>query len=1092
MSSSRKEEEFFRPIEEQAAARTGKTQIRRREMARAEKLLELGKLIQSELDPDKLLLTIVDSAIELAGAERGFLILEEVAEPESVLSGAVRFRVSRNARKQDIRNPRVEVSRSVVREALDSEEVVLSSNLQDDVRFASASSVKNLQIRSILAVPFRMTERTRGLIYLDCRERAGIFSPEDISCIRSFSELVSISMQNACRYRDSIRDRLTGLFAHNHFSELLRQAAASALNAGEPLSVVVFDVDRFKLVSDVHGYTAGNAVLEALGRILREATAKFSPTCRGEGEPFDSAQGKLRKSASNPPAGGLSLKDRDAAKESSTGPLLGRLGPDEFEVALPGLAKRDAFRWAEKIRGEIQKSALPAGEQKIYVTVASGVATLPEDAPDADRLAARAIDALYEAKRGGRNRVFAFGLEPEPSARSEVWKGLDLESIVFSRDGLNILGMLTRVTESGLELEPMVRLVVDMLVEVTGADRGLASLREPDGRWGFRAAKNLAEAEMAEPAGTPASQAFEIPRKVIEEVATKAEALLVADLETDVRFKRMLSDKSPRSIVCVPVRTKERLLAVIYLDVVRSTKIFTEEDLLLLIAFSRRIAVPLESSRKFAQELEDMKRMYWETRREFETRYRYDNILGRSEPMRQVFLMLDRIIDTSFPVVILGETGTGKELIARAIHANGLRKNAPFFAENCAAIPHTLLENELFGYVRGAFTGADRDRKGIFELAHGGTLFLDEIGDMDLDMQKKLLRALEEREIRPLGSNKVIKVDVRIICASNKDIKSLVEQGHFREDLFYRLSVMRIYLPPLRERKEDVPLLVEHFLEEACRELRREKPKVDPEAMRALLEYHWPGNVRELRNVLQRAAALVSGPAITRREILLEGKPPALISGGSWTAARDPSTSFRAGSQPAASPAVPGPVAPEESRRPREGPVPVPGPEPEAGRLVDYLRVLVEHRVNGVLEKSLKQTVLERIEARSLQIAMDQAKGNKTKACHALGIIHSTLRNKLKRYEGAQFPPLGLPDADKALERVYEEVFQVIQRRTANLSQNPQCAFDDLVASIEGTLTDLTLGKVRGNKSEASRLLGIGRSTMGRRKKPGSAGILPA
>jgi transcriptional regulator with PAS, ATPase and Fis domain len=222
--------------------------------------------------------------------------------------------------------------------------------------------------------------------------------------------------------------------------------------------------------------------------------------------------------------------------------------------------------------------------------------------------------------------------------------------------------------------------------------------------------------------------------------------------------------------------------------------------------------------------------------------------------MLDLFRLLDRVTDTDLPVVIYGESGTGKELAARAIHHNGPRKERTFVGENCGAIPETLLESTLFGYVRGAFTGADRDTRGLFEIADGGTLFLDEVGEMSSAMQTKLLRVLQDGEFRRVGAETARHVDVRIIAASNRDLGALVEQGKFREDLYYRMSVIRVEMPPLRERVEDIPLLVDHFL----RKHRKggEEKRVAQEAMARLMSFSWPGNVRQLENEILRAGAL--------------------------------------------------------------------------------------------------------------------------------------------------------------------------------------------------------------------------------------------
>lgn len=233
---------------------------------------------------------------------------------------------------------------------------------------------------------------------------------------------------------------------------------------------------------------------------------------------------------------------------------------------------------------------------------------------------------------------------------------------------------------------------------------------------------------------------------------------------------------------------------------------------------------------------------------------KYD-IVGASPPMRKVYELLEKVLPSHYPVLIQGESGTGKELVARALHQYGPRKDKPFVSENCAAIPESLLESELFGHKKGAFTGAVADRKGHFEAANTGTIFLDEIGDMSPAMQTKLLRVLQDGEVRAVGGDKVAHVDVRVIAASNKDLRDLVAKRQFREDLYFRLNVITITLPPLRDRKEDVALLARHFLQKARAETNREVV-LTPAALKALQRYRWPGNVRELENEIRRGVAL--------------------------------------------------------------------------------------------------------------------------------------------------------------------------------------------------------------------------------------------
>ncbi len=265
---------------------------------------------------------------------------------------------------------------------------------------------------------------------------------------------------------------------------------------------------------------------------------------------------------------------------------------------------------------------------------------------------------------------------------------------------------------------------------------------------------------------------------------------------------------------------------------------------------------------KKAEERERLLRENIELKRAVEREYSFENLIGKSSQMLQIFETIAKIAPYKTTVLITGESGTGKELVARAIHFNSDRKDRPFVAVNCAAIPENLLETELFGYVRGAFTGANQHKKGLFEEADNGTLFLDEIGELPLPLQVKLLRVLQENEVRRVGATKPTKVDVRVIAASVKNLDDEVKAGRFRDDLFYRLNVLHIHMPPLRERRDDIPALVEHFLNKFNRKLKKNIKNVDPQAMRYLIENPWKGNVRELENALERAMVLCDGDVL--------------------------------------------------------------------------------------------------------------------------------------------------------------------------------------------------------------------------------------
>jgi Nif-specific regulatory protein len=312
-------------------------------------------------------------------------------------------------------------------------------------------------------------------------------------------------------------------------------------------------------------------------------------------------------------------------------------------------------------------------------------------------------------------------------------------------------------------------------------------------------------------------------------------------------------------VICVPLRLKEEIVGAVYMANRRQGALFTPDDLRFLEAFADHAALALENAR-IRRELEQENLRLQVAADE---RVRFDSMIGRSGPMQKVYDLIPKMAASGLPVLVQGESGTGKELVARAINSHSPRQRKVFLSENCAAIPESLLESELFGHVRGAFTGAERDRVGLFEQADGGTLFLDEIGDMPAAMQARLLRVLQEGELRRVGGERTIHVDVRVITATHRDLEAEVEAGRFREDLYYRLQVLVIQLPPLRDRSGDIPLLVDHFLKRISRERGRPVPELRTAVLSLLESYTWPGNVRQLENHIQRMTLLAGDGPIT-------------------------------------------------------------------------------------------------------------------------------------------------------------------------------------------------------------------------------------
>ncbi|MCR4402514.1 MAG: sigma-54 dependent transcriptional regulator [Firmicutes bacterium] len=371
----------------------------------------------------------------------------------------------------------------------------------------------------------------------------------------------------------------------------------------------------------------------------------------------------------------------------------------------------------------------------------------------------------------------------------------------------------------------------------------------------------------------------------------------------------------------------------------------------------------------------------------------FQEIVGRSGKMRAVFELIRRVMNHDVTVLIVGESGTGKELVAKAIHCNSPRRAGPFLKVNCAALPDPLLESELFGYEKGAFTGAQTRKPGRFELADGGTLFLDEIGNMSPSMQVKLLRVLQEREFERVGGKSAVKVDVRILAATNANLKSEVARGAFREDLYYRLNVVQIHVPPLRERKEDIPLLVQHFIKEFNVSLGKEFAGVSPQAMNCLTRYDWPGNVRELKNAIEAAMLLGEGPFI-----MPEHLPEEVADSGSDTrgehgqAARGGATAAAqgsAGSSRLAQPTQPAPWRTGGTSHGLES-------GPRASATGGSPQVPAGHPSSEPLEAVEREHILR---------VLRQCSWNQSKAAWVLGVHRNTLRKKIRDYKLTRSEP---------------------------------------------------------------------------------------
>ncbi len=390
-------------------------------------------------------------------------------------------------------------------------------------------------------------------------------------------------------------------------------------------------------------------------------------------------------------------------------------------------------------------------------------------------------------------------------------------------------------------LDVAARLVFELLPRATHL---AVALKERGGRFEVVAACNRS------------GERTEIPisRTILKRVLDETAGLLLTNAAAEMSSARSVVQAGLASTLAVPLWTGNDIRGVLQVDNRDAPGLFGAEDLEVLTVAAAHVSFAAENARLVARLRLAEQRLERENRylKEKEQQETFAGIIGDSQGIETVLEMVEKVRDTRVPVLIQGETGTGKELVARALHYTSRRKEQLFIAQNCSALPETLLESELFGHVRGAFTGADRDKKGLFELADGGTIFLDEIGEMPVLLQAKLLRVLQEGEIWPLGAPRPKRVDVRVVSATHRDLEQMVKDGEFRQDLFYRLHVYPIRLPPLRERREDIPVLARHFVARYGKEFGRPVSGFSPEALERLKSYEWPGNVRELQNELQR------------------------------------------------------------------------------------------------------------------------------------------------------------------------------------------------------------------------------------------------
>jgi len=411
---------------------------------------------------------------------------------------------------------------------------------------------------------------------------------------------------------------------------------------------------------------------------------------------------------------------------------------------------------------------------------------------------------------------------------------------------------------STLDTRAAVEKVLEILDRELGMKRGAIALLEGEGDLKIQYAYGLSEGERQR-------GRYKVDEGVTGKVVASGRPIIVPQVSKEPLFLYRTRKRSPdteESFICVPIKDRRKTVGALSITYPYKQNRNYEDSVQLLTIVTSMIAQSLRLGQLVEQERAQLQGENALLKRELQQKYDFRNIVGTSKEMRDVYEQIAQVAPSGATVLIRGESGTGKELVAHAIHYNSPRSSKPFVKVNCAALPESLIESELFGHEKGAFTGAVARKRGRFELAEGGTLFLDEIGDLSPAMQVKLLRALQEREFERVGGTETIKVNVRLITATNVDLEQAVSDGRFRSDLYYRLNVFSIYLPPLRERKTDILLLADHFLEKYGRQNGKRIKRISTPAIDMLMTYHWPGNVRELENVVERATLVCEGNVI--------------------------------------------------------------------------------------------------------------------------------------------------------------------------------------------------------------------------------------
>lgn len=415
--------------------------------------------------------------------------------------------------------------------------------------------------------------------------------------------------------------------------------------------------------------------------------------------------------------------------------------------------------------------------------------------------------------------------------------------------GLDALIKITTAIQSILSSQLLAAKVLELISDAVPAERGAILWRNNESEW-----------EMISKFSRSSAETFRVCQDVVEQVVTGNVGFVSNEIQNDQTLKQLHEAKEVHSLLAVPIMLHDQVSGVLYLDTTNSGTYFDTDHLHLTAAVATMTALALDHTKQFESLENEAQRL----RQEIKTSY---NMIGESFTMKQVFKFIEKVAASNSTILLHGESGTGKELVAHAIHLNSDRASFPFTVVNCATLTETLLESELFGYEKGAFTGAENQKKGKLEVGDKGTIFLDEVGELPLNLQSKLLRVLQNHNFERVGGTRTVNVDIRFVAATNKNLEECVRLGNFRQDLFYRLNVINLRLPPLRERIEDIPLLTNYFISQFSKKSKKRIRGISPEARNCLLSYEWPGNVRELENAIEHSIVLGNSEMILLEDL---------------------------------------------------------------------------------------------------------------------------------------------------------------------------------------------------------------------------------